>query len=159
MLTLRKMDVIVIVLSAGLFLATLLINSSFVDASYSTADKEMLKPVLDHPPVVIASEAIPEVISAQLRNLERIHQASLNWADYTEVTQPRIVSPQPQNNERIYQASLNWADYTEAAQPKAVSSQLANNERIYQASLNWADYTEEAQPKVAVPQLGNNERI
>src|SRR5687767_3256115 len=118
MLTLRKMDVVVLLLSAGLFLTTLLINSPFVGASFLKTDEKVLRPAGDHPSVVIASEAMPEVTSTQLRNLERIHQASLNWADYTETVQPKVVSPQLTNNERIYHASLNWADYTKAVQPK-----------------------------------------
>jgi hypothetical protein len=121
MWTLRRNDVIA-VLSAGLLLATVLINSAFFGSSSLRADERLAEPVLDHPAVIPASTATSGVASPELRYLERLYQLSLNWADYAEMAQPKVAAPQLRYLEHIRQASMNWADYAQAVETASPGS-------------------------------------
>ena len=89
---------------------------------------------------------------------EQLYQASLNWADYAEVSQPATIVEQPAPGEVIRQASLNWADFV--TEENIVAGQPSMAESIRQASLNYADYVEVAEPgqELLQPTMGDKLR-
>jgi hypothetical protein len=124
----------------------------------------------------IPAKADRTVVASQSSLSERLYQASLNWADYAEVSQPATTIEQPAPGEAIRQASLNWADFVtiedfEMGQSSMLESirraslnyadyvEIANElpqptmeDKMRQASLNWADYVEATEPAYILPE-------